>query len=322
MLVTWHHRLMLDADILRSLRDQVLDESESLVGLLRKCLALGAVTGSDDLRAWATNELRGYADEAAVPEYRQLHAQLFVDSTSGGVSRREKLSSLQVPTDLRQYVPEKVYLRQPIEELAQMSASDKATTMSAEGFPIAAVLWTQQLDNMFQRIDSLYYRILPSTIAGLVGLVRTTLVEIVIDLAKDVPLESLPSKAKVDSVVQVHVGSKDSYQVSVGTNQGIVGQGPASTQIQNNSAPVELTALLSQMRDALAEVEDPEKRSDAEQALDDFDEAVSEEDPKPEKIKRRSRALERVSTAIGTAFMTQAAKDAVAIAADHFHLLT
>jgi hypothetical protein len=313
---------MSDADILKGLREQVLDESESLVGLLRKCLALGAVTGSDELRGWANNELKGYPDASPVPVYRELYAPLFVDSTSGPtITRGQQISRIQVPTDLRHYVPEKLCLRQPVEELVQMASLEKAPTMTGGGFSVAAALWTEQLD-MFQSVDALYYKVMPSTIAGIVGLVRTTLLEIVIDMAKDVPLDALPNRAKVDSVVQVHVGSKDSYQVSVGTNQGVIGQGPGSTQIQNNSVPTELTALIGQMRDALEDINDPDQRADAEQAIDDFEESVSEDDPQPEKIKRRSRMLEKVATAVGSGLFSGVAKEGVAFAAEHFHLLT
>ena len=45
--------------LLQSLRESVLDESEALAGLLRKCLMLGAQTGSDSLRQWARYEVSG-----------------------------------------------------------------------------------------------------------------------------------------------------------------------------------------------------------------------------------------------------------------------
>lgn len=311
-----------DADILKSLRDQVLDESEPLVGLLRKCLALGAVTGSDELREWAKNELNGYPDDALAPEYRQLHAQLFVDTMSGTLHRTgQDIDRLQVPKDLRHFVPDKLHLKQPIEDLDKMANREKSCRFAAAGFPVATALWSSQL-GPYQQVIGMYYLVLPSTIAAIVGRTRTTLVEIVIDLAKDVPLDKLPSQARVDSVVQVHIGSKDEYQVNVGTNSGIIGQGVGSTQIQNNSAPAELIALIGKMRESLADIEDADQRADAEQAIDDFDDAVSEEEPEPEKVKRRSRALERITTAIGSAVLTQAAKDGVALAAEHFHLLS
>ncbi|KAA1428621.1 AbiTii domain-containing protein [Mycolicibacter arupensis] len=314
---------MADADILKDLRDQVLDESEPLVGLLRKCLALGAITGSDELRSWASGELKGYEINVPIPEYRRLHAQLLVDSTSGPTStRRERVSLLQVPTDLRRYIPEALDLRQPIEELAEMAAREKPVNMAGEGFSVAAALWTQQLGNMFQKIDALYYSVLPSTIAGVVGMVRTTLVEIVIDLAKDVPLDSLPTRDKVDAAVQVHINSNDNNSINVaGGNTGVIGQGAGSTQIQNNTVPTELTDIITKMREALADIHDPDQRADAEQAIDDFDEAVSESKPEPEKIKRRSRALERVTTAIVGGALSQLAKDGVGLALEHFQLL-
>ncbi|MBT2598120.1 hypothetical protein [Arthrobacter sp. ISL-72] len=53
--------------LLGSLREQILDESEPLAGLLRKCLLLGAETGSESLRQWARYELSGYDDDAEVP---------------------------------------------------------------------------------------------------------------------------------------------------------------------------------------------------------------------------------------------------------------
>ncbi|MEV6102547.1 hypothetical protein [Nocardia sp. NPDC051981] len=56
--------------MLRDLRNHVGDEHEPLAGLLRKCLMLGAVTGSDDLRLWASRELEGHGDNDPLPAYR------------------------------------------------------------------------------------------------------------------------------------------------------------------------------------------------------------------------------------------------------------
>lgn len=321
--VACYRALMGDADILKSLRDQVLDESESLVGLLRKCMALGAVTGSDELRTWAGNELKGYDDDAPLPPYRAITAPLFINQRGGNeFMKGQQINRLQIPSDLRDYVPEKLNFRQPVEELVQTAtSSQKFMRMGYETFSLVAARWTKTL-GPWQSVTALYYSVSPSSVAGIVSMIRTTLVEIVIDLAKDVPLDTLPSQAKVDSVVQIHVGSKDEYQVSVGTNSGIIGQGAGSTQIQSNDVPAELTMLISKMREVVAEVDDADQRADALQAIDDFDDAVSDDEPEPEKVKRRSRALERVTAAIGSAVLTQAAKDGVALAAEHFHLLS
>ena len=235
--------LMGDVDLLKSLREQVLDESESLVGLLRKCLALGAVTGSDELRAWATNELKGYDDATPLPPYRSITAPLFVDTISGRFhAKGQQINRLQIPSDLRAGVPDAIDFRQPIEEIVQTATAKKGSQQMGYGsFALVAAKWSEELP-MFQDITALYYQVSTSAVAGIVSTVRTTLVEIVIDLAKDVPLNSLPSKAKVDTAVQVHIGSQDNnYKVNVsGSNSGVIGQGDGSSQTQNNSAPSEL----------------------------------------------------------------------------------
>ena len=313
-----------DADILKKLRDQVLDESETLSGLLRKTLAVGVATGSEELRTWANNELRGYPDLAPVPEYRQIFVGLLVDSSIGPNSTRgESISLIQVPEEFRQYIPEKVHLRQPVEELAQLASREDSAKMAADGFSVAAALWSQQLqqENMFAKIDALYYKITPQAMSGVVDTVRTTLVEMVFDMTKDVPLDKLPSQAKVDHVVQLHTGANH-YEVNIGgSNSGNIGLGSHFSQFQNDSVSAELIDLLARLRAGLFEVEDSDQRAEAEQAIDDFEDAVSEDNPKPEKIKRRWAILERVGTAFGTAVLTEAVKQGAPVVADHLHLM-
>lgn len=294
------------------------------MGLLRKCLALGALTGSDELRKWAKNELEGYSDDASLPPYRSITAPLFINQRGGNeFLTGQQINHLQIPKDLRKYVPESLAFRQPLEEIVQMAASgEKSMKMGYAIFSVVAAEWTKML-GPWQAITALYYSVLPSSIAGIVSMIRTTLVEIVIDLAKDVPLDSLPSKAKVDAAVQVHIGSQDNnYEVNVsGSNSGVIGQGDGSRQTQMHSAPSDLVPIIAQLRGALADVSNPEQRADAQQTIDDFDEAVSEGDPKPEKIKRRWGIIERVGTALGSAVLTEAVKQGAPIVAAHLQLL-
>lgn len=174
---------------------------------------------------------------------------------------------------------------------------------------------------MFQKIDALYYKVLPSTFGGVVDTVRTTLVEMVFDMTKDVPLDKLPSQARVDQVVQVHVGSTK-YEVNIsGSNSGNIGQGSNFSQVQNSSLPTELVDLLERLRAGLTEIENSDERAEAEQAIEDFEESVSEDNPKQEKIRRRWAILERVGTALGSAVLTEAVRQGAPVVADHLQLL-
>ena len=312
-----------DADILRDLREQVLDESQSLPGLLRKCLALGAITGSDQLRAWATNELKGYPTDVPLPPYRELVAPMFIDRR-GGVeyARGMQINHLHIPSDLRQYVPETVDFRQSVDELAALANStETAHTMSYSIFSLVTGRWSRKLP-MYQEITALYYKVAPESIGGIVGAIRTTLVAMVVDMSRSLPLDSLPTGAKVNEVVQVHIGSGDRYEVNIGgSNSGNIGQGSNFSQVQNTSVPTELVELLTRLRAGLDEVKNVDDRAEAEQAIEDFEESVSEDNPKPEKIKRRWAILERVVTALGVAGLSEAVKQGAPVLIDHLQLM-
>ncbi len=273
---------------------------------------LGAATGSADLRTWAGRELRGYGDEEDVPSYRELVLPLFIDSVSGNWwAKGQAISPLQIPQKYRQLIPEKVAFKQSVEELEAMAtAEDSTLKIAMQGFPALAAWWSNDLP-MFQDIQALYYQVGRASLAGMVGMVRTTLVEMVADMTKDVPMNELPSKSQVDSAVQVNVyGSQDQYTTNVGTNAGVIGQGAGSQQTQTNNgvSPDQFSELIAQMRAALDEVSDDDDRAEVEQAIDDFEEAVTS-GAEPEKVRRRARVLQRVGSAVGGVLLSAAVSE-------------
>ncbi|MGV9752693.1 AbiTii domain-containing protein [Nocardia farcinica] len=299
---------MADADLLRDLRVRVLDESEPLAGLLRKCLALGAITGSEDLRRWATQELKGYGPDDELPTYRMLSLPLFADSVSGyNFARGQAISRFAAPQEAREFIPETLPFRQPVEELAALNGSNR---IGFEGLAFAASAWNKALP-FGQEIVQLYYMTSDSAMTGMLGTVRTTLLEMVLDMTQDVPLDQLPSRNQVDAAVQVHVhgGTRDQYNLRVDTNHGVVGQGMGSTQNQHNGTDSGLQQSIEAIRAALREVEDPDDRSAVTQAVDDFEEAVDEGDP--ETVRRRGGMLRRLAASIGNMALTAAVNEGV-----------
>lgn len=71
-------------NLLFQLRNAVIDENEPTAGLLRKCIVLGAYTGSEQLKRWARSELNGYTDQDELPVYRTIPAPILsMDFRSG-----------------------------------------------------------------------------------------------------------------------------------------------------------------------------------------------------------------------------------------------
>lgn len=196
---------------LGSLRARVLDESESLAGLLRACLMLGAEAKSQELREWASRELNGYGDEDEVPGYRRVTLPMFVDSTSGPTWRQgQQISPTQVPKDVREVFPEiprTLDLRGPIAELEHMARSDGSIRLAPGWFAELAGVWTGKI-GPFQSIGAVYFLAKPDTIAGVVSRVRTMLVELVSEISSGAIGDVPPPGSQVDSAVTFHIYGK------------------------------------------------------------------------------------------------------------------
>ena len=71
-----------DSSLLAEIERDVLD-GRPLADLLRKCIMLGGRSGSQDLRDWASKELRGYQGDTDLPPYRSVSAPILIDAMTG-----------------------------------------------------------------------------------------------------------------------------------------------------------------------------------------------------------------------------------------------
>lgn len=304
--------------VLRDLRNRVLDEDASISGLLRMCVMLSSLTGSESLRSWAQAELRGYNDDVDLPEYRKLALPLYIDSQSGPtLVRGQQISVFAVPRETRSAFDGPVQFRQAIQELAELANSDDGSiAISRPGFAEVAALWTSQL-GMFQQVDRIYHQVSRSAIAGMVDVVRTTLVELVADIAVGVPVHELPTRARVNAAVNVNVygGSQDDNSITVGSNSGVVGQGTGSLQSQTNGVASEhLATLIADLRVASESIADEDDRADVNQAIDDLETSVSVDQPDVAVVDRRVRSLRRLADSIGGALVAALSSEGARLA--------
>lgn len=261
--------------LLQSLRDQIIDESQPLAGLLRKCLLLGAQTGSESLRQWARFELNGYDDDVEPPAYRVLPTPpISVDSTSGpSWVRGQMFDRLQLPPEARVGVSEAMPFRQPIEELEAL-AKEKTLTFTSTGLAYAQTVWNSQL-GPFQQVVGMSFKVPSSVITGILGQVRTLLVDIIAELLADSPLTELPGKAQVDSAVGAHIGTQYVTNIHSSSGPTTIGTG---AQAENTGLQVDdiikiLEALQGQVEDS-----DEQGRDELLEAVEALREEVSRGD--------------------------------------------
>ncbi|WP_163544611.1 hypothetical protein [Occultella kanbiaonis] len=209
--------------LLRSLRERLLDESEPLAGLLRKCLLLGAETGSESLRQWARHELNGYEEGAELPNYRKLPTPpISVDSLSGNTwAKNVTYSRLQLPASAQECIGEQFLLHQPIEELEKF-ATQRSLAFTGTGLAYAQHLWNKEL-GPFQHIVGMSFTLSGSAISGVLGQIRTQLVDVVADLTTDTPLAELPGKEQVDAAVGQHIGTQYNTTIHAASGPTAIG---------------------------------------------------------------------------------------------------
>lgn len=314
---------MVDEQLLVALSQQVIDDRYALSDLLRKCIMLGARTGSDSLRTWAQRELNGYDPDEELPNYRRVRLPLVIDTTSGlNHVTGQIVNRIQAPKRVRHLLPEDVEFRQSIDAIDSMARADKPPSIAYEGFPIAAALWTEDLPP-YQSVDQICYKPTTSTLVAIVGSVRTVLTEIIADLVQGASIE-LPSKDKVDQAVNVRIynGSGDHNEVSVETNTGAIAAGESASAAVYNSAslPPELLAMFTSVRDIANAIDDDNDRTDIIQAIEDLEGSVVTDTVEPERVQSRGRALSTIVEKVGVAALTVATTDLTTALLTHLGL--
>lgn len=292
--------------LLRSIRERILDESEPLDGLLRKCLLLGAETGSNALRDWARNELNGYSNNESIPEYRVLPTPPIVMSSMSGnyLSKGQHLHRLELPAKASEAIPDQFHITQPIGELEQLSTS-KSVSFIAPELNLAKIIWNRTLDSDFQQILDLSYTIAGSTLAGVMSKVRTQLVEIIADLSSDIPLDELPKKAQVDSAVSQRIGTQ--YNTTIHATHGSTAIGNKAQATTNGITVEEAILLLDAARSVASdEVADDEDKDELLEVIERLRTVVSQSAPDTGHVVKEVGKLRKIAERIGGAALIAA----------------
>lgn len=286
--------------LLLSLRNSALDESEPLAGLLRKCLMLGAETGSDSLRRWARSELFGYKRDADVPEYRKLRnipVELVV--TNGFfITSGQRVSWFELPEKVKDFLSPDVHFTQSIEALEQM-LNDDSVVIGHPGLDLAGTIMNRESSAQSADILSMSYRMSSAEVAGIVGRIRSTLVDIVADLTAHRPLETLPKKEQVDAAMAERFGN--TYNTTINGNTGPVAIGDRSSSNQGLSIEEVRQLLQDLLKTAASEGVDS---ADLTEVVNEVDQAIIENEPGSIVVRHKTEKLREVAEKVGTSGVT------------------
>ncbi|MEU3649409.1 hypothetical protein AB0E59_38965 [Lentzea sp. NPDC034063] len=166
---------------LAQIQQGVLDDAVPLSSLLQKIIVLGKQTGLENLRAWAREELNGYAGDS-LPNYRLVPAPMIVMITNraGYHSMTQRLHTSMLPEPFnKRYDIEHAALGNGVGELEALARKGDQVHQLSPG-------WSSLLIEMLNKfsvsddqtvVRSAYWTVSNAAIEGLLIGARTALAE-------------------------------------------------------------------------------------------------------------------------------------------------
>jgi len=207
---------MPQVSLLDQIERDVLDDTTSLAGALRKCLTLGGQSRSEELRDWATLELQGYKDleTTPLPDYRVVPAQLTIDGSSpNAIIKGQAISPSVLPDFVQERITNRVEFRQGVGEIeALIAQAEHKEGVIRIGVPMGSEIaryMNVDLQSEYSSIERIYWVVVPAAVRGVTDQVRTVLTQLVAEIRAAMPRhESLPSSDAVHQAIQVAVHGK------------------------------------------------------------------------------------------------------------------
>jgi hypothetical protein len=207
-----------DDTLVAQIERDALDDGVPVATALRKCVALGGKSGSEELRDWATRELQGYHGEDILPEYRVIAAPLMVDAVVGRTQvTHQQIPPSGLPDFAQEHISERLELRDGVGSLEAFARQPQIKISPPRAADLARLMNAKT--GSYQHIISIYWSVAPPVMRGVVDQIRTALTQLVAELRANMnETDEIPSAEAASQAVNVVVTGKRS-QVKVTTAQ-------------------------------------------------------------------------------------------------------
>jgi len=205
--------------LLEQIEDGALDSKTPLADVLRKCVALGGRSGSEQLRDWARRELDGYGDgQEELPTYRTVRAAICIDGSDLAKSARgQHISTCQLPEFARDNIKDEAPIPYGVAELEKLAGSTEPLQLQHPGMP-DLVLYMNTKADYATAIHSMYWKVAPTSIHGILDTIRTNLVALVAEM-RAAGTADVPTAEAANQAVRVIIHNAKRSPITVNTNQ-------------------------------------------------------------------------------------------------------
>lgn len=203
---------MVRRDLLAKIERGAHDATSDLTSLLRRCITLGGVTGSESLRKWASRELMGYGNDDELPSYRTAAAPLVLDAhVPGGRITGQQVPYNLIPDFARDQLGDDIEFRQPIAEIAEMLASARRSgeTTVKLGVPLGSGVAALMNDELRQGaqpqvVERIYWDVSLIPLTRILDAIRTRLVALIAEMRAGTPRgKTMPTREVAEQAVGI-----------------------------------------------------------------------------------------------------------------------
>lgn len=224
--------------MLRELQEAATHSDHPVADVLRMCLRLSSRIESEQLREWASLELRGYS-AVAVPDYRVLSSRLIANYTN---IRGQVLSHFPVPLPV--FEPHEyeelsnVHMRDPVSRVSELINSEN---LGIHLSPERVALLQQRgpiLDGWM--VSQVWQEVNRASLVAILDQVRTGALEFACELERSVNLAVLTGSNEPlssDSIINIFNTTIES------PNSATVGYIGSMTQTNTSIGPGDLASL-------------------------------------------------------------------------------
>jgi hypothetical protein len=211
--------------LLLEIRDLAADDTVPLERVLLRCMVLADALGDENLMQWVAQELNGYAKRGELPDYRIGHGQARASVTNGVRYEQIVIAGIQLPPEATEddYIRlNAIYFTDGVRELeANQQRSDLVQTLDTD------------LERMVEQnlrgasgywIRDAYKPIPPGAMAGVLGSIRSRVLQYIFRLRKDYPeldqnepTANAPSPAALSQIFQVAIGQGSAVAIGGGS---------------------------------------------------------------------------------------------------------
>jgi hypothetical protein len=206
------------------------------------------------------------------------------------------------PAEAQTGIPEHCPRQPPVAELARLATLGDVSFTSA-GLAYAQMVWNQQLESPFQQIIGMSFTISGSAIAGVLGQIRTQLIDVIADLTASTPLTELPHKDQVDAAVSQHIGTQ--YNTTIHAAKGPTAIGTKARATSEGIGLQDAIQLLDTVRIAAQQVPGADS-AELLQAVEELRAAAEQAVPDTGEVVKKVGKLRAVADKIGLPVLTAA----------------